>query len=197
MSTDTRTQFVAAATKLYAERGFYGTSLAAVANELGMTKQTLLHHFGTKEKLYGEVLQHVCAPMIATVNAAQTLEAAFITIGELIGEAPENTQLLMRELLDNKRRAEDAHNWYLKPFLDRLLGLLREKPGLETLRDAEALTLIYQLLGAINYFAISKPTLSQMYGTETYSAMEKTYRASIERLLSTALEMQEEAETGA
>jgi AcrR family transcriptional regulator len=53
---DTRDAFLDAAKRHFAQRGFYGASIAAIAEELGLTKQALIHHFGTKERLYGEVL---------------------------------------------------------------------------------------------------------------------------------------------
>ena len=59
MTTATRQQFISVAKNLFAQKGFYGTSIAAIARELGLTKQALLHHFGSKEKLYGEVLREL------------------------------------------------------------------------------------------------------------------------------------------
>ena len=53
---ETREALVEVARRLFSERGFYGVSVAAIASELGITKQALLHHFGTKEALYAEVL---------------------------------------------------------------------------------------------------------------------------------------------
>ena len=52
--TDTRERFLDAAAEAFAERGFYGTSIAAIAESLPYTKQALLHHFGSKEKLYAK-----------------------------------------------------------------------------------------------------------------------------------------------
>ena len=59
MQQDTREQLLESATRLFAARGFYGASLANIADELGLTKQALLHHFGRKEKLYAEILSRI------------------------------------------------------------------------------------------------------------------------------------------
>ena len=59
MTISTRDQLLATARTLFAERGFYGVSIASIANEHGLTKQALLHHFSSKEKLYGEVLKEI------------------------------------------------------------------------------------------------------------------------------------------
>jgi hypothetical protein len=39
---------------------------------------------------------------------------------------PENTQIMFRELLDVEHRASDIHNWYLKPFLEALVLMLKQ-----------------------------------------------------------------------
>ena len=55
----TKTQFLDVAKKLFAQKGFYGVSIASISGELGFTKQALLHHFGSKEGLYGAVLEGI------------------------------------------------------------------------------------------------------------------------------------------
>ncbi|MEM8920599.1 MAG: helix-turn-helix domain-containing protein, partial [Pseudomonadota bacterium] len=127
MAVNTREQFLDAAEMLFAERGFYGVSIAAIGTELGLTKQALLHHFGSKEKLYGEVLGRISdrfdAITTQTSAASDPTEAFVAYFIELYGaslEEPHQTRLLMRELLDNRRRADTAGTWYLKPFLEHL-----------------------------------------------------------------------------
>ncbi|WP_036248399.1 TetR/AcrR family transcriptional regulator [Massilia sp. BSC265] len=50
---------LAAATRLFAECGFDGTTIAAVAERTGISKQNLLYYFPTKNSLYGRVLDDV------------------------------------------------------------------------------------------------------------------------------------------
>ena len=59
MHADTRQRLLDIAEQLFAERGFYGVSIAAIASEVGFTKQGLLHYFNSKEKLYGAILQRI------------------------------------------------------------------------------------------------------------------------------------------
>ena len=184
MSGNTKEQFLVEATRLFASKGFYGASIANIADALGLTKQALLHHFGTKEKLYGEVLHRLSTRMVRDVVAAppddpkdpgSQLENALMALCRNGLENPESTQLIMRELLDNKQRAEQAGTWYLKPFLDGLIALVKKEPGHEQKSDAQALALAYQLLGAINYFLVSEPTLRQMFGPAFYDGMKARY----------------------
>lgn len=77
--------------------------------------------------------------------------------------------LLMRELLDNQSRAEASRQWFLKPVLDRLEGLVREAQEQGEYQAIYPLAFVYQLLGAIQYFTISRPTLKKLYGKTRYA----------------------------
>ncbi len=52
-----RAEIVRAALEVIAERGYRGTSLAAVAERVGLTQQGLLHYFPTKDALLVAVLE--------------------------------------------------------------------------------------------------------------------------------------------
>jgi AcrR family transcriptional regulator len=187
--SDTRREFLKVAKRLFAERGFYGTSIAAIADELGLTKQALIHHFGTKERLYGEVLARMAEGLEGAVERARSaepdplrqLEALFLRVLGNVHEHLEDTQLLMREVLDNRPRAGESHHWYLTDFLNGIVAIARRTPGGSRLSQAEALARIYGLFGALNYFAISKPTLQQMFGDYTYDRLHEALPAEVRR----------------
>jgi AcrR family transcriptional regulator len=54
----TRDQLVLAATEAFAERGYRGASLDAIAAAVGVSRQGLLHHFPSKITLLLAILQH-------------------------------------------------------------------------------------------------------------------------------------------
>jgi AcrR family transcriptional regulator len=56
-SPDRRDEILRVAFELFAERGYRGTSLAAVADRAGLSQPGLLHHFPGKEALLAGVLQ--------------------------------------------------------------------------------------------------------------------------------------------
>lgn len=58
-SATTLTRIVSAARQEFAEHGFDGARLDAVAREAGVTKQLVYHYFKTKDELYGLVLDRV------------------------------------------------------------------------------------------------------------------------------------------
>lgn len=56
-ATARREQIVTAALEEFAEHGFHNSSLASVAERVGLSRQGLLHHFPTKEALLVSVLR--------------------------------------------------------------------------------------------------------------------------------------------
>lgn len=54
--TETQQKILAAALELFAERGFAATSTAAIAKRAGVAEKTLFANFGTKDRLFEQVL---------------------------------------------------------------------------------------------------------------------------------------------
>jgi len=66
---DTRTQILDAAERLYAERGFRGTSIRAVTNLAGANLAAVGYHFGSKAQLLAAVVRRVVEPITAAQSA--------------------------------------------------------------------------------------------------------------------------------
>lgn len=64
---DTRTQLLDAAERLFAERGFRGTSVRAITDLAGANLAAVGYHFGSKAELLSAVVRRVVEP----INAAQ------------------------------------------------------------------------------------------------------------------------------
>jgi AcrR family transcriptional regulator len=58
---DTREQVLAAAARVFAKRGFHGTSLEAIAEEAGFSRGAVYYNFADKEELFLELLDRRCA----------------------------------------------------------------------------------------------------------------------------------------
>lgn len=186
---DTRERLLAAALRLFADKGFHGASIEQIGREVGLTKQALLHHFGSKQKLYGAVLERISARLLADLDDCangvapeQTFEQALLRIHARTQQHPQDTQLLMRELLDNRSRAAEAGVWYLRPFLDALHRQRRRSPNWRHAEAAVVACHVYQLLGAINYLAVSQDTLQAMYGAEQLRAMHAAFAQQLQQL---------------
>ncbi len=58
-SEQTRQRIIEAAAQLFARKGFYGTSIADLAQATGLTKGALYHHFENKDAIFFAVIEAV------------------------------------------------------------------------------------------------------------------------------------------
>lgn len=66
----TKDRVLSAATVAFAGKGVAGTSLDGLAGELGITKQTILYHFGSKDDLISAVLTGAAEDLVVALGAA-------------------------------------------------------------------------------------------------------------------------------
>lgn len=66
---DTRSRILAAARRLFAERGYAATSLADIAAAVGLTKTAVAYHFHPKDRLASELLAPAADDLFAFLGA--------------------------------------------------------------------------------------------------------------------------------
>ncbi len=99
---DTRSRILDAALVSFADRGYEATSLDALATGLGVRKQTILYHFGTKDALLEAVIDASAADLADALERAlakagpgfQRVEALVKTTFRLAARRPELLGLL-------------------------------------------------------------------------------------------------------
>lgn len=173
---DPRADYLVIATNQFADHGFHGVSLAALAQEAGVTKQALLHFFGTKERLYGDVLAALAARLCAEIDASahpdpvEHLRRYFGQMAVAAMTDPRDARLVVRALLDADGT---ARRWPMKPYLDRLIAMTRAVPGRAQITEHDALVWAYQIIAVVQYLAISSPTVAAMYGAGSHAALTR------------------------
>ena len=70
-AADSRQRFIDAAISLFARHSFAGTSLQMIADEVGVTKSAVHHHFRTREELLNAVVEPLLGEVRAAVEAAE------------------------------------------------------------------------------------------------------------------------------
>lgn len=156
----------------FAEHGFQGASLSAIARECDVGNPGLLHHFPSKEVLYRVVLERqaeeLTARMRRRVESAGSLEERLQAFVELqvqwMRARPTGFKLVTRELLDNAERIKVAQTRPLEGFLLSSLALLidAQSAGLVR-RDVPALVVLTIILGTLNYAKIARPTFGKAF----------------------------------
>lgn len=188
---DTREKLLAAAHRQFAERGFYGASIAQIAGEVGLTKQALLYHFKRKEDLYGEVLKRISARLIGAAEnassdgatAEERFEAMILGIFERAMDYGSDAKVLLRELLDNQRSVANPEEWFFRNFLNYLVEALGKAQGQAERPFSEKLSSIYMLMSSIQYFTASRAVLQRFYGEEEYARICEAYAGDMRILI--------------
>jgi AcrR family transcriptional regulator len=79
-SADTKEQIITVAERLFAERGFSGTTLRNVVSEAGVNLAAVSYHFGSKEELFRAVVRRFSLPvterelrLLSELQAGQSL----------------------------------------------------------------------------------------------------------------------------
>lgn len=125
-TTDTRGRVIAAATVAFADRGVAGTSLDDLARTLGVTKQTILYHFRSKDGLVAEVL----------ASGAEELQAVLVDASAQSSPGWDRIETVVRAAFG------------LAVARPELLGLLRELSRLGPSYSQPVLALLQPLVDA-------------------------------------------------
>lgn len=131
---DTSAQIRDAAMRFFARNGFDGTPLQVIADDVGITKQTLLYYYPSKEELrravLGQLIEHWRQTLPKLLEAVTNGERRFEALtGELLSFCradPDRARLIMREMLD---RPEDMRALLvegLRPWLLLVAEYIRQ-----------------------------------------------------------------------
>ena len=130
---DVRSQILSSATRMFARRGFDGTSLQTIADEVGIRKPSLLYHFPSKEALRERVLdnliQHWSEVLPRLLGEVTSGRGQFdVLTRELVSffeEDPDRARLVLRELMDRPEDMEARLRNGVRPWVALLSDYIR------------------------------------------------------------------------
>jgi TetR/AcrR family transcriptional regulator len=123
---EVREKILLEATRLFAARGFEGTSLQDVADAVGVKKQSVLHHFPSKEEVRRAVLERLLARwndvlprllMASQASGLEKFEAVTSELFEFFATEPDRARLIMRELLDRPGEMRVLAESFVRPWV--------------------------------------------------------------------------------
>jgi TetR/AcrR family transcriptional regulator len=131
---DVRTRALAAATRLFAEKGFDGTSIQLIADEVGVSKPAVLHHFPSKEDLRRAVLdaivqhwQGVLPRLLLAASASHDrFDAVFGELHRFFASDPNRARLVARELFDRPGDVKKLLRGAVRPWLAAIAAYIKE-----------------------------------------------------------------------
>lgn len=156
-AADARKSILAAATSLFAERGFHGTTMRDIAERAAVSQGLLHHHFGNKEGLWkraGDALSDEFVVYVSSVlgdpgPASQMVPMAMQTYLRYWRENPDAFRFNLWRLLegpaDERKRRSAMITERTVPLFERA-----QKEGL--LRDDMPAGLVMIVIGALIQF---------------------------------------------
>ena len=123
-----REEILDAAADLFATSGYRGTSLAAIAERVGVTQPTVLHHFGTKENLLQAVverLEEVDKPSILSLFSASggAVMDTLPLVAQRIEADRRRAHLLTVLVAENLMPEDPAHAWFVSHYVELRLSI--------------------------------------------------------------------------
>jgi TetR/AcrR family transcriptional regulator len=195
---DNSAQIRVAATKLFATRGYEAVSLQAIADVVGVAKQTLLYHYPSKEVLRRAVIDHVFehwrSTLPAILQAVTSGRRRFTALTEelvrFFDSDRDRARLLARELLDNPAATKRLMVESLRPWILLVAEYIREGQKIGLVRsnvDPESYVLHVIILVIATVANLSTVSLVLASDSTADADPEERHLAELVRLTRTAL----------
>jgi len=166
ISDATREAILRAAEEEFAARGFGGARSDAIAERAGVNKALPFYHFGSKTRLYEEVLRRALSRfgeiVTHTIESPQPSERLAYFIRDLssyLAANPNWLKIITRELIDEGSRSKAIARRYLKPLVEASHGEIARAVESGYMRPIDPLQTMISIAGEVIFYALIAPFL--------------------------------------
>ncbi|TAN56737.1 MAG: TetR/AcrR family transcriptional regulator [Rhodospirillales bacterium] len=181
----TRDRILEAAHRIFAQKGFRAATVFDIVSAAGTNQASINYHFGSKEKLYREVLRYSFRRMVNLENMApgsgkgspkEKLRALVRSmLGALVLDVnwhQANHRLLMWETLMPSGGFEDLVAGEMLPHFKMVMSIVRDLLGPNETEEAIALKSMW-LVGACGFFAHTPPVVDAHFPKGKLRSLEE------------------------
>ena len=173
----TRDTILQVARRRFAEHGFAGTSLAEIADEVGIRTPSLFHHFPSKTALYRAVLLDAFDDWLVIIDdtiiepgegwpqVERVLRTAFV----FFEERPDFVRLARWEALGGGPILVEELANVLRPLFERAVGFLEREMDAGLIRRCDARRLVITGYGAVLSYVSDAPLVGSLLDDDPLS----------------------------
>jgi AcrR family transcriptional regulator len=175
---DRRRQIMAVAMKLFAQRGFRGTTTRQIAERAGVNEAIVFRHFPRKEDLYWAILDCKCRSagwrrqLEADLRASTDDDKAFAAIAEgILRRNTEDTtlsRLLLFSALNHHRLSHRFFRTHVASYYEALAAHIRERIRAGELRRVDPLLAARGFIGMVVYHFL----IQELFGGRRYQKFD-------------------------
>jgi AcrR family transcriptional regulator len=175
---DRRQQILEAATELFADKGFRGTTTREIAELAKVNEAIIFRHFQSKEELYWAVIEHKCRDRRAHrvlreyVAKDLTVEEVFKGVAlEFLRTKDRNSslnRLLLFSSLEHHELSERFFRTHMTEVYEDTAKYIRQQVKAGKLRDVDAVLAARGFWGMLVYHF----WLQELFGAEQYQPFD-------------------------
>ncbi|MEM1122883.1 MAG: TetR/AcrR family transcriptional regulator [Bacteroidota bacterium] len=166
------------ALKQFANEGFGGVSLHAIAKETNVAVSLLSYHFGNKEELwkksmslvgqeiYGEL--KILFQMIDDMDGLEKLRIFNKKIVHFSAKRPEFQQCIVQEVFSNNARSNWVIEELLRPIFSFMEGIIKQEQAKGTIKKVPQANLSSFIIGSITTLFSRSYQMQKVYNIDPY-----------------------------
>ncbi len=182
ITDDTQQRLLEAAGRIFAEKGFQGTTVREICQQAGANIAAVNYYFRDKEKLYRAALHHAfqCRteqmPMPHWPDGTPPEQKLRTFIGVVLTRMleahaqPWQMQLLVRELSQPTAAGVELVREFIRPVYEFLWSILREM--LPDVSDERLHLISISIVGQCFYLRVGRKVLSLVVGEEEFQTYD-------------------------
>jgi AcrR family transcriptional regulator len=181
-----RERIDAAALSLLANHGYHGLSMQLLADEVGLHKSTLFHHYRSKAEIAERVVEQVMSRMVERVSPRLTrdppsLEDFIETTGDLVdyfASEPDAAKLLLRVVLaplDSPIQINRIDHPF-NQLMTTLVSWFARARTARVIRWVRIRHTLLNIMGMMVFHPATAPRLEYLTGPTPFSDDERAHR---------------------
>ena len=175
-----RKDILLAAEHVFAERGFKGTTVRAVAQKAGIANSLIFYYFKNKLVLYEAVFQSffeqledlILQHLNLDLDRLGRLKQLLFAVTDFSARHRNLLIILTREIIDNGNLVQKINKKYFRPLYDTAAEFLAEGSKEALFRDVDPLHFLQTLMGMNIFYFISDPLLQAVGVRDPYGSQE-------------------------